>query len=67
MQRIRDEFVAAVRRNAVRDRGDFVEIRASTLSDKMNRYRAVVLRELNDLLTRHNLHPIESPLLSGQW
>lgn len=65
MQEIRDEFTAALRRSAVRDRGDFVEILDPTVSDRMNQSRAAVLRELNGLLARHNLHPIESPLLTG--
>lgn len=67
LQRIRDEFVAALRHSAVRDRGDLIEIHDPRVSDRLNQYRADVLRELNDLLARHNLQPIESPLLSGRW
>lgn len=67
LQRIRDEFTAALRRGVIRDRGDFVEIRDSGVSDRMNEYRADVLRGLNDLLVRHDLSPIESALLSHHW
>ena len=65
LQELRDDVTSCLKKGQIwQANDDWVQISDLRISDRLNARRATILRKLNELLSRHSLNALTSPLMS---